>query len=82
MKIDIDSVKDIIAKTIAVPVDCIEDDTEIGDLPEWDSVSHLIIISEIESVFNVKFSSEEIRKMKSVNDIFNQIESLISKQNI
>lgn len=40
----------IIADILEVDVCDIEMDTAVGDLPEWDSMHHLQIIAELESL--------------------------------
>ena len=42
-----EKVKEIIAKVLEVEVSKINDDTAIGDIPEWDSLSHIQIVSAI-----------------------------------
>ena len=48
-----------------------------NDIEEWDSITHIEIISEIEEQFNVGFKISEIEKLKNVGDILSLIESKI-----
>jgi acyl carrier protein len=35
----------------------------------WDSISHLVMISKVEEVFNVKMKLKELMKLKNVGDL-------------
>ena len=47
-----------------------------NDVDGWDSLSHMLLISEIENVFSIKFKLKELNKMRNVGDM---IEIIISK---
>ena len=59
----------IIVRILEVDIEDIEMDTAIGDLPEWDSLHHLQIISELEEIFNIKFSQDELMELEDVSDL-------------
>jgi acyl carrier protein len=44
---------------------------EIGpkDIPRWDSLRHLAMISELEDDFEIEFGMDEISRMRSIGDI-------------
>lgn len=44
------------------------------DIEGWDSLTHMIIISEIEDAFQIRFTMEEILNMKNVADMVTLIE--------
>ena len=46
------------------------------DVDGWNSLSHMMLISEIEDVFAIKFKLKDLNKMKNVGDI---IEIIMSK---
>ncbi len=46
------------------------DDTTAGDIKGWDSLSHMVIITEIEKHFNVKFSFVEVINFNTMADLY------------
>ena len=40
-----------------------------GNVDKWDSITHLIMISKVEEVFNVSFRLKELIKLKNVGDL-------------
>jgi len=66
----------IIEKTETVFRKVFEDDTlsinmtmTANDVDSWDSLSHMVLIVEIEKAFNIKFKLRELNKMKNVGDM-------------
>lgn len=47
--------------------------TVANDVPEWDSLSHLSLINEIENKFNIKLKLKEIQGAKNVGDLIDFI---------
>lgn len=47
-----------------------------NDVDQWDSLSHMILITEIEKDFSIKFKLKELNKMRNVG---NMVEVIISK---
>lgn len=52
----------------------IEETTNANDVDEWDSLSHVLIVVEIEKHFKVRFTSREIREWKNIRDVLNGLE--------
>lgn len=50
--------------------------TSAGDIAEWNSLNHMIMIAEVETTFNIKFKLKELNKMQQVGDL---IDLIISK---
>ena len=51
----------------------LSDDTTAADVEGWDSVEHFNLISEVESVFKVRFQMREVSGMKNVGELVNII---------
>lgn len=60
---------EIIARTLEVGIEEVEKETIIGDLPEWDSLHHLLIIVELQKEFNIKYSQEDLAELEDVFDL-------------
>ena len=69
-----DKVKEIIANSIEVEINKIDEDTAIGDFPNWDSMGQLVIITSLEKEFNIKFDPEDIMELEDVGDMIAAIE--------
>jgi len=61
--------KAILSKVLGIEEDKITDDTSPDNVETWDSFNGLMIVSELESNFNVKFTMEEVTAVKRVKDI-------------
>ena len=59
----------IISKVFSVPISEINDESNPETIESWDSFNGLILVDEIESSFNVKFSVSEMIDIKNVKDI-------------
>lgn len=69
-------VKQIIARVLNVSLDVITDDLSAGDIPEWDSVGNLAIISTIEQELDVEFPLEDLFDLTSVKTIVDEVNQL------
>lgn len=49
-------------------------DTSARDVEEWDSISHIEIISAIEKKFSFRFALVELQALKNVGDMIKLIE--------
>jgi acyl carrier protein len=54
----------------------IEDSTTASDVENWDSLTHIDLIVQVEKEFGVKFSTGEVRGLKNVGDFI----ALIAKK--
>jgi acyl carrier protein len=61
--------KEILAKVLLVEKTRINDGMSRKDVKEWDSMAHLMLVSEIESEFGVMISDDDITEIKTVSDI-------------
>jgi len=59
----------IISKVFSVPISEINDESSTETIESWDSFNGLILVDELESNFNIKFSVSEIIDVKNVKDI-------------
>lgn len=69
-------VKQIIARVLNVELGVITDSLSSGDIPEWDSVGNLAIISTIEQELEVEFPLEDLFDLTSVKSIIDEVNQL------
>ncbi|MCF7560804.1 acyl carrier protein [Sabulilitoribacter multivorans] len=49
--------------------------TTADDVDGWESITHMMIISEIENDFNIKFKLMDLMNMNSIGDLLDSLES-------
>ena len=59
----------LLSKVLDIESGSISDDTSPENTASWDSFNALLLVSELESEFNVHFSMEEVYAVKCVKDI-------------
>lgn len=69
-------VKEIIARVLNVPLERITDELSSGDIPEWDSVGNLAIISTIEQELELEFPLENLFDLTSVRSLVEEVDKL------
>ena len=47
----------------------VTENTTAADIDEWDSLTHITLISEVEDVFGIKFSMKDVLGMKNVGEM-------------
>lgn len=68
--------QDVMVKLNEIFKDIFDDDTLViteetysGNIEDWDSLSHLELVSSIESEFKIKFKLDEIKNMLNVGQM-------------
>ncbi|MFW9963589.1 MAG: acyl carrier protein [Candidatus Sifarchaeia archaeon] len=64
-----DKLLEILSKVLLLEKKSITDDLRRKDFEAWDSMAHLIIVSEIENEFEIFFEDEEVIDLWTVGDI-------------
>ncbi len=64
-----DRLENLIARVLNVEPTAVNDNTSPDNVESWDSFSSLILVTELEKNFKVKFSLEEVVLVKNVGDI-------------
>lgn len=65
--------KAILSKVLDISKDVITDGTSPKNVDSWDSFNGLLLVSELEKEFNVKFTMDEVISVKCVADIKNAL---------
>ncbi len=69
-------IKRIIARVLNVDPERITDELCSGDIPEWDSVGNLAIISTLEQELEIEFPLEVLFDLNSVRAIIDEVNRL------
>ncbi|MDX6182891.1 acyl carrier protein [Flavobacterium sp. Fl-77] len=59
----------VFARAFEIPVESVNDQLEYQAIVEWDSMSHLVLIEELESTYKISIEMEDILEMSSVERI-------------
>lgn len=65
--------KTILAKILLIDESKIRDEMSRNTVKEWDSMAHLMLISELESTFEVTLDDDDIMEIQTVADIKNAL---------
>ena len=68
----------ILSKVLGLSEKEIKDQLTPGDVPGWDSFNALILVSELEAAFKVKFTYPEVTGVKCIGDI----KTMLGKHNV
>jgi acyl carrier protein len=68
-----EKIYDIINKVLLVEKEQITDDLSMKDVEAWDSMAHLIIVSELEQTFEIILEDDDIPEMISVCSILSTL---------
>ena len=72
-------IKAFIAGVLKVGTDVVDDDLAVGDIPEWDSLHHMMIITGLQKEFGIEFRREELIDVESVTDLVALVEEKTRK---
>ena len=67
---------EVFRKVLGNPSLELRDDLTANQVDNWDSLTHMLLITEIENSFGIKFKLKELNKMRNVGDM---VEIIISK---
>ncbi len=54
------------AKALSIDLSMINDELKYQSITQWDSISHMILVSQIEEDFSVSLSTDEVIEMSTV----------------
>ena len=60
---------DLLSRILRIDAKIINDETSPDNIDTWDSYNGLMMVSELESIFNVQFTMEEVVAVRNVSDI-------------
>lgn len=56
----------------------VTDETTSADIEDWDSLTHITLIAEVENAFSIKFSMKAVLDMKNVGEMADLIEKSLA----
>ena len=69
MKVSNKDINSIICETFDISIDPLSKNIKAENIPAWDSMKHMDLISEIESRFTIIISEDEIHQLMSTSEI-------------
>lgn len=54
----------------------IDENTTAADIDDWDSLTHIMLLSAVEDEFEIKFDMKAVQGLKNVGEMVDLIESL------
>lgn len=73
-----ETLKTVFISILEIEANDITTDLKYQSIPQWDSINHMFLISEIENVFDIEINSEDILEIKS----FEEAQKVLSKYGI
>jgi acyl carrier protein len=55
----------------------LSDEMTAKDVENWDSLTHMLMITKVEETFGIKFKLKELNRLKSVGDLVSILEEKI-----
>lgn len=68
----------IVASAIQIDPGTLNSDSSLGNVPGWDSLGHLSVISAIEADFGIELSVDDVIECESIADFVDVISEYIS----
>ena len=60
---------EIIANALDISTELVNDELEYQSIVEWDSMSHLLLVEELEATYKISIETEDILEMNNVSKI-------------
>ena len=70
-----DKLRNAFVQALSIDKELVVDSLAYQSIPQWDSITHMILISEIESTFDISIDTDDVIDMSS----FAKAKEIISK---
>jgi acyl carrier protein len=57
---NLDKYKNSFLESLSIEKDMLNDDLKYNDIPEWDSIGHMTLMSSLEEVFQITLETDDI----------------------
>ena len=75
-----DKIRKIIMDIMNIDINEIDHNKNLRDVEEWDSFNNLMVVSEIESAFGIKFTANDIYGVDTIAKIINIVSRKLEKK--
>jgi acyl carrier protein len=72
------NLQEVIARAFGIAPNDVIDELEYQSIPEWDSVSHLVLVTELEAAYAITIDMVDVLTMGSVA----KVRELLKKYNV
>lgn len=69
----IDEVKQIVASCLETDIDSLNEETDMSEISEWDSMRNVMILSQIEDHFDIIIPEDDIFDLTSVKALSDEV---------
>ena len=77
MKVDIEFMKSVFENSLEIDADSLDLNSEFEEVPGWDSLGHIKIISEIENRLDLEFEIDEIVGQDTILKLIDMVKAKI-----
>lgn len=70
--------KKVFIESLSISENDFKEDLKYNEIPEWDSIGHMTLISNLEEVFDISFETDDIVDFSS----FNKGKEILKRYNI
>ena len=63
------SIRQVVADILEIPAHIVKSDARLGETAHWDSLRNMIILTEVERIYDVQFDMAEMETATSVSAI-------------
>lgn len=83
MRKELKSPYNLVAEVLGLKIELLNENSAMGETPNWDSLNHIGIISEIENSYRITIPNDDIEKyvtMKAIIKLYKKLKE--SKNNV
>ena len=62
---NIEKLKNSFSEALGIDISSVTESLEYQSIPEWDSISHMVLISQIESDFGISIETDDVIDLSS-----------------
>ena len=59
----------IFSSVLGIPEDTVNTELSPENTPSWDSLNAIVLVSEVEKAFNIRFSYDEVMAVKNYKEV-------------